>query len=225
MGVMEERSEKSWRRNWKSCKNLLQLRWQRLCRCLRREERKIEEVVEGEFFLTCPYSLRSPSDPPIFALLFPIRSGLARQRRPLEWRNFVRCKTGSNLERRKKKLVLSMRLEVSAWSIATLVERSELLLLSLEVKVSYSLERNFPLLFRWASSLTSIHLPSTFTAKMSKKNQNRLANLKAASSSSSYSGGGESSGTASSLSFTPIQGIELVDPSRQKKVDDANAKW
>lgn len=60
---------------------------------------------------------------------------------------------------------------------------------------------------------------------MSKKNQNRLANLKAASSSSSSYGGGETSGTASSLSFTPIQGIELVDPSRQKKVDDANAKW
>lgn len=36
---------------------------------------------------------------------------------------------------------------------------------------------------------------------------------------------GASSGTASTLSFTPVQGIELVDPSRQSKVEAANAKW
>ncbi|UZJ56016.1 hypothetical protein CBS101457_005336 [Exobasidium rhododendri] len=64
-------------------------------------------------------------------------------------------------------------------------------------------------------------------AKMSKRNQDRINALKTSRSSASSldSAGGESSGTASSLSFTPVQGIELVDPSRQRKVDDANAKW
>jgi U4/U6 small nuclear ribonucleoprotein PRP31 len=64
-------------------------------------------------------------------------------------------------------------------------------------------------------------------AKMSKRNQDRINTLKNARGGQGAldSVGGESSGTASSLSFTPIQGIELVDPSRQRKVDDANAKW
>jgi U4/U6 small nuclear ribonucleoprotein PRP31 len=64
-------------------------------------------------------------------------------------------------------------------------------------------------------------------AKMSKRNQDRINTLKASRSGASVldSAGGESSGTASSLSFTPVQGIELVDPSRQRKVDEANAKW
>lgn len=35
----------------------------------------------------------------------------------------------------------------------------------------------------------------------------------------------EFSGTATTLTFTPVQGIELSDPSRQKKVEEANAKW
>lgn len=34
-----------------------------------------------------------------------------------------------------------------------------------------------------------------------------------------------SSGTATTLTFTPVQGIELSDPSRQMKVEEANAKW
>jgi U4/U6 small nuclear ribonucleoprotein PRP31 len=64
-------------------------------------------------------------------------------------------------------------------------------------------------------------------AKMSKRNQDRINTLKASRSGSSTldSVGAESSGTASSLSFTPVQGIELVDPSRQRKADEANAKW
>lgn len=64
-------------------------------------------------------------------------------------------------------------------------------------------------------------------AKMSKRNQDRINLLKNSRSGASTleSVGGESSGTASSLSFTPVQGIELVDPSRQRKVDEANAKW
>lgn len=64
-------------------------------------------------------------------------------------------------------------------------------------------------------------------ARMSKANKARLATLNRPSLSLNNVGPGaaSSSGTASSLSFTPVQGIELVDPSRQKKVDDANAKW
>lgn len=64
-------------------------------------------------------------------------------------------------------------------------------------------------------------------AKMSKANKARLATLNRPSLSLQNSGPSSSniSGTASSLSFTPVQGIELVDPSRQKKVDEANAKW
>ncbi|PWN42862.1 Nop domain-containing protein [Ceraceosorus guamensis] len=62
-------------------------------------------------------------------------------------------------------------------------------------------------------------------AKMSKSNKDRLAALKGRSAASALDAGGESSGTASSLSFTPVQGIELVDPSRQRRVDEANAKW
>lgn len=34
------------------------------------------------------------------------------------------------------------------------------------------------------------------------------------------------SGLASSLAFTPVQGLELIDPSKLRaKVDDANSKW
>ena len=64
-------------------------------------------------------------------------------------------------------------------------------------------------------------------AKMSKRNQDRINTLKTSRSGAGAleSVGGESSGTASSLSFTPVQGIELVDPSRQRKVDDANERW
>lgn len=71
-------------------------------------------------------------------------------------------------------------------------------------------------------------------AKMSKKNQNRLQQLQQSSrpnldamgpSSKSSFGGTETSGTQTSLSFTPVQGIELADPSRQRKIDEANQKW
>ncbi|PWN54308.1 Nop domain-containing protein [Violaceomyces palustris] len=58
-------------------------------------------------------------------------------------------------------------------------------------------------------------------AKISKANKNRLAAFRTKPSANLEA----SSGTASSLSFTPVQGIELVDPSRQRKVDEANAKW
>ncbi|PWN92876.1 Nop domain-containing protein [Acaromyces ingoldii] len=69
-------------------------------------------------------------------------------------------------------------------------------------------------------------------AKMSKRNQTRLDQLRGGGGAGGLrlpdaAGGADdtSSGTASSLAFTPVQGIELVDPSRQKKVQEANAKW
>jgi len=49
--------------------------------------------------------------------------------------------------------------------------------------------------------------------KLSAKNQRRVANVSS----------GATNGLASSLVFTPVQGIELVDPS--KKVEEANKKW
>ena len=61
-------------------------------------------------------------------------------------------------------------------------------------------------------------------AKMSKRNINRIAALRGPSTASALDSA--TSGTASSLSFTPMQGIELVDPSRNKaKVEEANQKW
>ena len=64
-------------------------------------------------------------------------------------------------------------------------------------------------------------------ARMSKANKERLATLNRPTLSlqSTSPGMASTSGTASSLSFTPVQGIELVDPSRQKKVDEAKSKW
>ncbi|KAL7747380.1 U4/U6-U5 snRNP complex subunit prp31 [Sorochytrium milnesiophthora] len=45
-------------------------------------------------------------------------------------------------------------------------------------------------------------------------------------SSSSAASGGAASGTATSLSFTPVQGLEFVDPSAQaQRVKDANDRW
>ncbi|SPO20028.1 related to U4/U6 snRNP-associated 61 kDa protein [Ustilago trichophora] len=66
--------------------------------------------------------------------------------------------------------------------------------------------------------------------KISKANKNRLAALRGASGTASVLGGsgGGVDGTASSLSFTPVQGIELVDPSRKRdgsKAEGENAKW
>ncbi|GAA5985806.1 hypothetical protein JCM11641_006213 [Rhodosporidiobolus odoratus] len=59
-------------------------------------------------------------------------------------------------------------------------------------------------------------------AKLSKSAKGRLASIKPASASS----GTATSGLATSLSFTPVQGIELVDPAKVRaKVDEANAKW
>lgn len=56
-------------------------------------------------------------------------------------------------------------------------------------------------------------------AKLSKSAKGRLASIKTSSS------GTASSGLASSLAFTPFQGMELVDPSKERKVQEANAKW
>ncbi|GAA5952409.1 hypothetical protein JCM3765_001964 [Sporobolomyces pararoseus] len=55
-------------------------------------------------------------------------------------------------------------------------------------------------------------------AKLSKSAKGRLASIKTS--------GTATSGLATSLAFTPVQGLELVDPSKlRSKVDDANAKW
>lgn len=71
-------------------------------------------------------------------------------------------------------------------------------------------------------------------ARMSKRNAQRIQAIQQSASpaarleaygKTSDSGASQVSGTASSLSFTPVQGIELADPSRQSKVDAANAKW
>ncbi|CAO1614738.1 unnamed protein product [Parajaminaea phylloscopi] len=76
-------------------------------------------------------------------------------------------------------------------------------------------------------------------AKMSKKNQNRLQQLQrsarpnldaigpstGAARTGASADANHASGTQTSLSFTPVQGIELADPSRQRKVDEANQKW
>ncbi|GAA94126.1 uncharacterized protein L969DRAFT_93509 [Mixia osmundae IAM 14324] len=56
-------------------------------------------------------------------------------------------------------------------------------------------------------------------AKMSKASKNRLSMLRAATS------GSQTSGTASSLSFTPHQGLEIIDPTRANRVEEANKKW
>lgn len=65
--------------------------------------------------------------------------------------------------------------------------------------------------------------------KISKANKNRLAALRGASAAGTASvlgaRAGGVDGTASSLSFTPVQGLELVDPSRAKPAHDQNAKW
>lgn len=63
--------------------------------------------------------------------------------------------------------------------------------------------------------------------RMSKANKNRLAALRGPSAgTSSVLGGGATDGTASSLSFTPVQGIELVDPSRKPGGGGReNEKW
>lgn len=60
--------------------------------------------------------------------------------------------------------------------------------------------------------------------KISKANKNRLAALRGASTA--QTGMSIVDGTASSLSFTPVQGIELADPSRARQsAQSANAKW
>lgn len=55
-------------------------------------------------------------------------------------------------------------------------------------------------------------------AKMSKANKNRLAALRASSGSGASAG---SSGISSSLVFTPVQGLELVDPAAQRAKQQA----
>ncbi|ORY81745.1 Nop domain-containing protein [Leucosporidium creatinivorum] len=55
-------------------------------------------------------------------------------------------------------------------------------------------------------------------AKLSKMSKGRLASIKTA--------GTATSGLASSLAFTPVQGLELIDPSKARaKVEDANSSW
>ncbi|WFD25733.1 U4/U6-U5 snRNP complex subunit prp31 [Malassezia nana] len=68
---------------------------------------------------------------------------------------------------------------------------------------------------------------STNKGRISKANKERLARLNRPTLAlqSTAPGSSTTAGTASSLSFTPVQGIELIDPSRQKKVDEANSKW
>ncbi|PWN31345.1 Nop domain-containing protein [Meira miltonrushii] len=60
-------------------------------------------------------------------------------------------------------------------------------------------------------------------ARMSKRNIERIRALRQSANSSNRND--DTSGTATTLTFTPVQGIELSDPSRQKKVEEANAKW
>ncbi|KAN0063123.1 U4/U6-U5 snRNP complex subunit prp31 [Thecaphora frezii] len=60
-------------------------------------------------------------------------------------------------------------------------------------------------------------------ARMSKANKNRIAALRQKTTTAAAAL--ESSGMASSLSFTPVQGLELIDPSRQQKAQQANEKW
>ncbi|KAJ9476801.1 Pre-mRNA-processing factor 31 [Pseudozyma hubeiensis] len=63
-------------------------------------------------------------------------------------------------------------------------------------------------------------------SKMSKANKNRLAALRGASTANGLNSvGGAVDGTASSLSFTPVQAIELVDPSRRQGGKGDEAKW
>ncbi|SGY21655.1 BQ5605_C016g08261 [Microbotryum silenes-dioicae] len=55
-------------------------------------------------------------------------------------------------------------------------------------------------------------------AKLSKSAKGRLASIKTSSSATS--------GLATSLAFTPVQGLELVDPSKLRtKTEEANANW
>ncbi|KAL8286285.1 hypothetical protein RQP46_004773 [Phenoliferia psychrophenolica] len=57
-------------------------------------------------------------------------------------------------------------------------------------------------------------------AKLNKAQRGKLAAFKSASN------GMATSGLASSLAFTPVQGLELIDPSKLRtKVDDANSRW
>lgn len=53
---------------------------------------------------------------------------------------------------------------------------------------------------------------------MSKTNKNRIAALRGSSS-------GLQSGLASSVSFTPVEGIEIRGNQTDKRVQDANASW
>jgi len=60
--------------------------------------------------------------------------------------------------------------------------------------------------------------------KASRKREQQQAQMAARHSSSTSSSGG--GGLASSMVFTPVQGMELIDPTlRQKRVQDANRKW
>lgn len=69
-----------------------------------------------------------------------------------------------------------------------------------------------------SGKLRQLQGESRSKAKMSKNNKSRLAALRGSSS-------GTQSGLASSISFTPHQGVEFVDPTRQKKIQAANDSW
>jgi len=70
-------------------------------------------------------------------------------------------------------------------------------------------------------------LQKTIQKKMrianTKSFRKKLKNIKMSTSSNS----GNNAGTVSSMVFTPVQGLELVNPdaSRKKQVDEANRKW
>jgi U4/U6 small nuclear ribonucleoprotein PRP31 len=69
-----------------------------------------------------------------------------------------------------------------------------------------------------SGKLRQLQGESRSKAKMSKSNKSRIAALRGSTS-------GTQSGLASSISFTPHQGVEFVDPTRQKKLEAANDSW
>lgn len=56
-------------------------------------------------------------------------------------------------------------------------------------------------------------------AKLSKRNKGRLEQMRGGGS------GSATSGLSSSLAFTPVQGLELADPSAKKRLEAAQAGW
>ncbi len=65
------------------------------------------------------------------------------------------------------------------------------------------------------------------SAATSNKRKNRQANTKASrKKAAQMNAGGQTNGLASSMVFTPVQGLELVNPdAMREKVKAANNKW